>query len=62
MQLKKLYQNPSSEDLLHYGHIVKLNNFSTRRGYYTIRIIKYDGAIYFHKMRNGHTTEIINLT
>lgn len=47
-----------SYDLLRYGKILKANSFSTDRGYYTIRIIEYKMAIYFHKMKDGKVVEI----
>lgn len=47
-----------SQDLLQYGEILKRNNFATYRGYYTIRLIRYEGAIYFHKMKDGKVVEI----
>lgn len=46
------------QDLLRYGKILKVNNFQTEKGYYTIRLISYEGAIYFHKMKNGVQVEI----
>lgn len=47
-----------SQELLRYGEILKRNNFATDRGYYTIRLIRYEGAIYFHKMKDGKVVEI----
>lgn len=58
----KRHLNPSTKDLLHYGEIIKWNDFETKRGYYTIRIFKYKGNIYFHKMKDGQVVEVINLT
>lgn len=49
------------QDLLRYGVILKVNNFQTEKGYYTIRLIRYEGAIYFHKMKNGMQVEIKKL-
>lgn len=49
------------KDLLWYGVILKVNNFQTEKGYYTIRLIRYEGAIYFHKMKNGRQVEIKKL-
>lgn len=49
------------QDLLRYGKILKVNNFQTEKGYYTIRLISYEGAIYFHKMKNGVQVEIKRL-
>lgn len=49
------------QDLLRYGKIIKVNNFQTEKGYYTIRLISYKGSIYFHKMKNGVQVEIKEL-
>ena len=49
------------QDLLRYGVILKVNNFQTEKGYYTIRLIRYERAIYFHKMKNGMQVEIKKL-
>ena len=54
-------KHPQWLDLLRYGEILKKNNFQTERGYYTIRLIRYDDAIYFHKMKNGMQVEIKKL-
>ena len=53
---------PKNADLLRYGTMLKVNNFETRRGYYTIRIIQYNGAIYYHKMKSGKVVEIKKFT
>ena len=53
---------PKNSDLLRYGAILQVNNFETKRGYYTIRIIQYNGAIYYHKMKNGKVVEIKKFT
>lgn len=52
----------TNAELIHYGEIVKQNSFETIRGYYTIRIIKYKGNFYFHKMKSGNVVEIKKLT
>jgi len=52
----------ASETLLRYGKILKVNNFSTDRGYYTIRLIQYNDNIFFHKMKDGNLVEIKNLS
>lgn len=52
----------SESTLLRYGSVLKSNNFSTSRGLYTIRIISYEGQLYFHKMKDGNLVELINLT
>lgn len=53
---------PKSIKLLHEGHILKANTFDTAKGCYTIRIIAYNGELYFHKMLNGSVVEIVNLS
>lgn len=53
--------NTLNDILLHYGKIIKMNNFDTQHGYYTIRIISYKNELYFHKMKNGLITEIVKL-
>lgn len=50
-----------SSDLLKYGEIVKVNTFKTERGIYTIRIIRYENVLFFHKMKNGSVVEIKKL-
>lgn len=55
-------KHPQWLDLLHYGEILKKNNFQTERGYYTIRLIRYEGAIYFHKMKDGKIVELKKYT
>lgn len=52
----------ASKDLLRYGKILKANTFETARGIYTIRLIKYMGNIFFHKMKDGNLVEIKNLS
>lgn len=54
--------NPSSGNLLRYGSTLKRNDFDTKKGFYTIRLIRYNGNIYFHKMLDNRVVEIINLT
>ena len=48
--------------MLRYGTVLKSNSFSTSRGFYTLRIISYEGQLYFHKMKDGNLVELINLT
>ena len=55
-------KHPQWLDLLRYGEILKKNNFQTERGYYTIRLIRYDDAIYFHKMKDGKIVELKKYT
>ena len=52
----------SESALLIYGSVLKSNNFTTSRGFYTIRIISYEGQLYFHKTKDGNLVELINLT
>lgn len=49
------------KDAERYGEYLKVNNFLTIKGTYTVRIIKYEGSIYFHKMLNGKVVEFIEL-
>lgn len=51
-----------SHRMLLEGEILKINNFDTKKGYYTIRIVEYKDELYFHKMLNGCVVEVINLT
>ena len=51
-----------ANELPKYGKILKINNFDTPEGFYTIRIISYNNQLLFHKMKNGVTVECINLT
>lgn len=55
-------EKASESTLLRYGSVLKLLLFSTSRGFYTIRIISYEGQLYFHKMKDGNLVELINLT
>lgn len=55
-------ENTKSEALLKYGEVLKKNDFQTGRGFYTIRIIRVDGDLYFHKMKDGDVVEIMKLT
>ncbi len=52
----------SESTLLRYGTVLKCNNFTTPRGFYTIRIVSYESQLYFHKMKDGNLVELINLT
>lgn len=51
-----------SHRMLLEGEILKINNFDTKKGYYTIRIVEYKDELYFHKMLNGRVVEVVNLT
>ena len=53
---------PKGLKLLREGLIIKSKTFDTVKGCYTIRIIAYKGDMYFHKMLNGNTVEIVNLS
>lgn len=44
------------------GHDVKLQHFSTVKGYYTIAIKEYCGDLYFYKTLNGELMECVNLS
>lgn len=48
-------------DYIRYGKLIKTNNFNTPLGMYTIRIVDYEGYIYFHKMRGGEVVEILKV-
>lgn len=48
--------------MLQYGLIIKTNRFDTVKGCDTIRIILYEGNLYFHKILNGSVVEIVNLS
>ena len=48
--------------MLQEGLIIKSNTFDTAKGCYTIRIIAYNGELYFHKMLNGKVVELVNLS
>ena len=41
------------KDVLTYGDYLRVDNFETRSGIYTVRIIKYEGRIFYHMMKNG---------
>lgn len=56
------YNKPSTTRILREGRILKANTFDTAKGCYTIRIVSYKGNLYFHKMLNGNTVEIVNLS
>lgn len=44
------------------GKIIKMNNFDTTRGKYTIILRAYKGDIYFFKYRDKQLLECCNLT
>lgn len=52
---------PETIRMLREGTIIKVNNFYTAKGCYTIRIVSYNGNLYFHKMLNGNVVEVVNL-
>lgn len=43
------------------GRTIKVNNFSTVKGYYTISIKEYCDELYFFKTLNGELVECVNL-
>lgn len=51
----------AKENILRYGKILLVNNFNTERAIYTIRIILFEGKLFFHKMKNGELVELHNL-
>lgn len=55
------YNEPETTRMLREGTIIKVNNFDTAKGYYIIRIVSYNGKLYFHKMLNGKVVEVVNL-
>lgn len=56
-----LQHHPKTNKLLREGTIIKVNNFYTEKGCYTIRIVSYKDKLYFHKMLNGKVVEVVNL-
>lgn len=52
---------PETIRMLREGTITKVNNFYTAKGCYTIRIVSYNGKLYFHKMLNGNLVEVVHL-
>lgn len=57
--IKKNKMDPM--DYVRYGKLLKVNNFQTPFGFYTIRIVEYEGYVYFHKMRGGKVLEVIKV-
>lgn len=55
------YNEPETTRMLREGTIIKVNNFDTAKGCYTIRIVSYNDKLYFHKMLNGKVVEVVNL-
>ena len=51
-----LLANVTPEDVLRYGEII-INEEFVEYGAFRIRIISYDGSIYYHKMMNGEVIE-----
>jgi hypothetical protein len=70
--MKKNERNPAKcreeqrpelwKDLLRYGEILKAWDLNTANGYYSIRVISYEGGIYFHKMIDGEPVTVRLLT
>lgn len=50
-----------TELLLKDSEIIKKNDFETDRGVYTVQIVRKGRALFFHKMKNGKTVEIVKL-
>lgn len=50
-----------SEEILHYGEYLIDNFFDTNIGCYRIRIILFEGKLFYHKMKNGEVVEVHNL-
>lgn len=44
------------------GRNIKLQHFTTEKGYYTITIKEYCGDLYFYKTLNGELVECVNLS
>lgn len=51
-----LIVNATPEDVLRYGEII-INEEFVEHGSIRIRIISYNGSIYYHKMVNGEVVE-----
>ena len=51
-----LIVNATPEDVLRYGEVI-INEEFVEYGSIRIRIISYDGSIYYHKMVNGDVVE-----
>lgn len=44
------------------GRDIKVQHFSTVKGYYTIAIKEYCGELYFYKTLNSELVECVNLS
>lgn len=56
-----MYQETLMEfgkELLHYGHILTQDDFSTVDGFVTIRVIHYKSGLYYTKQINGVFADI----
>lgn len=54
--MKKIKFNEAFiQDVLRYGVYLRTDNFETRSGIYTVRVVKYEGRIFYHMMKNGLT-------
>lgn len=58
---EKKLRKDAHEVLLRYGKYLVDNTFDTKLGTYRVRMIQYEGYIYFHKMRNGELLELKKL-
>lgn len=54
-------QRINEADALRYGQYVHTEHWTTCNGTYTIRIIRYEGRIWLHKMQNGTVVQFIPL-
>lgn len=54
-------KEPSANDILRYGTILTddnlINTYKDEGDYVRIRIIAYDGVVYYHKMLDGEVVE-----
>ena len=58
---EKKLRKDTHENLLRYGNYLVDNTFDTKLGTYRVRMIQYEGYLYFHKMRNGELLELKKL-
>ena len=50
-----------SKELIRYGEYLADDEIENNKGFTRIRVIKYDGKMYYHKMVNGNVKCIILL-
>lgn len=59
---KKIMERVSlKEKMLKEGKFLIDNTFTTDRGIYRVRIILFEGNLFFHKMKNGEIVEVQNI-